>query len=454
MSELTATRMLTRWARSLTLEDISASARHAAARHLLDGVGNAIAAIRLDAVPATRALLDATTAPERAGVIGTGLRRPTATAAQVNGMLVHGLDFDDTHAGSLVHATSVVLPAAFAVGEEHGASGADVIRAAVAGYEIATRIGSAVSHGFHARGLHATAVVGAFSSALVASLLSGLDEDQTVNALGIAGSMAAGSLEFLATGDNTKVLHPGFASHAGVVAAQLAGAGAAGPDSILEGDRGIFRTHANADVNVDDLTWGLGEVWQVDAMTIKPYPVCQLSHATLDAIGEIHSTEWVRLAELERIRIVLPREAAEIVAFGPDKIRPRSEYEARFSVQWGIATLILDRRLGLDAFTPDLRHRPELVAIAELVEVAVTDPGIPAADAPGDVELHLAGRVVHGHVDQSAGSAMFPLSDEQLVAKFTANVARPDAAELAERLLALADAPSLTEALRDVVAPI
>ena len=163
---------LAAWTSGLRLADVPAPARRAALRHLLDGVGTALAARRAGVVDPAVAVARGLGGPAQAPVLGDRDAIGSAAAAFGTGALVHGLDFDDTHAGGLVHATAVVLPAAFAVGLERGATGAEVLAAAVAGYETVCRVAAASPHGFHARGLHATAIAGALSSAVVAARLA------------------------------------------------------------------------------------------------------------------------------------------------------------------------------------------------------------------------------------------------------------------------------------------
>ena len=220
--------------------DVPGEVRAAAARHLLDGVGTAIGGLRAGTVAAAVEVARGLGGPPEATLFGTTERIGAPAAALATGALVHALDFDDTHAGGLVHATAVVLPAAFAVGEQVGATGREVLDAAVVGYETVCRVAAAAPHGFHARGLHATMVAGVFSSALVAARLLGLDAARAVDALGIAGSQSGGLLAFLHTGASTKQLHPGFASHAGILAARLAAAGASGPANVFDGPDGLY----------------------------------------------------------------------------------------------------------------------------------------------------------------------------------------------------------------------
>ncbi|MCA1713563.1 MAG: MmgE/PrpD family protein, partial [Actinobacteria bacterium] len=284
---MTIATTLVDWAWPLSADAVPAAVRHAACRHLLDGLGTAVAAQRTAAAPAATAVAASFTAPQEATIIATRTRVPAPAAALANGTAVHALDYDDTHAGGLVHATAAVLPATFAVAEATGASGADALTTAIAGYETVTRLAAAAPHGFHARGFHATSVCGVFAAALVAARLSGLTRQEGVAALGIAGSQAAGSLEFLATGASTKQLHPGLAGAAGILAARLAAAGASAPTSILEGSRGLYAAYTDGAADLDGIARGLGADWQTTRITIKPYPACQLSHASLDALREL-----------------------------------------------------------------------------------------------------------------------------------------------------------------------
>lgn len=377
----------------------------------MDGFGCALGAARTDAAPYVNAILDTAT---DASVIGLGLRSSPPRVALANGTLVHALDFDDTHAAALVHATAVVLPAAFAVGQAVHASGSDVLAAAIAGYELVIRLGAAVTHGFHARGFHATSVCGVFSSAFVAARLMGLDVDATTNALGIAGSMSAGSLEFLETGSSTKQLHPGFASLNGVVAARLASAGAEGPESIFEGRYGLYRSYLGVDIDPASLTADLGRRWEVERITIKPYPACQLSHASLDAV---RAAGPVDADAIEVIELGVPQGVADIVGGKPS---PRTAYEAKFSLEHCVAALITDGTLGIGSFEPDAIERAAPLAQRVRVVVAPFD-GAPA-DAPGSCAITLRdGRVLRGEVASSRGGPELPLRDEELVEKFIGN---------------------------------
>ncbi len=394
-----------------------------AKRHLLDGFGVALAATRLGAADPAVAVANGIGGPPEAAIIGNGTRVGAAAAALANGTQVHALDFDDTHAGGLVHATAVVLPAAFAVGQERGRTGAEVLEAAVVGYEIACRVAAAAPHGFHARGLHATMVAGVFSSSAIAARLMGLSPAQTVDALGIAGSQAGGLLAFLGTGASTKQLHPGLASQAGILAARLAAAGATGPETVFDGPHSVFDALAAKPVDPGSILDGLGSRWETERIGIKPYPVCQLSHATLDAVAAARIENPFVADDVERIDADVHPDSAPIVCdTSRDLARPASAYAAKFSLPWCVAALVHDGALGLDAFESDQLARREVVDLASRVTWRLTEGGGPAADAAGKVRLTLAGgRTVEGAVTRSGGGPDRPLTRDQILAKAVEN---------------------------------
>ncbi|GAA2394030.1 hypothetical protein Cme02nite_09250 [Catellatospora methionotrophica] len=217
------------WAAGLTWADIPDHVRTAARHRLLDGLGCLIAGVRrTEALAAARVALSLGGPPESTllgGADGEGpVRVGAAAAAFGNAVAMHALDFDDTQATGLVHATAVTAPVALALAEQTGASGEEMLAAYTVGLVVACRLGAAVPHAFHARGVHATSACGTIAGAVVAARLLGLDAATTAHAAGIAASGSSGLLEFLHTGGSTEQPHPGFAAHAAVVAARLAAA--------------------------------------------------------------------------------------------------------------------------------------------------------------------------------------------------------------------------------------
>lgn len=440
---------LARWI--VAEHEVPAAVERAALRHLLDGVGNAVAGLRSGvAGPAIRVATDLG-GPAESTVLGTDIRLSAPAAGLANGTLVHALDFDDTHAGGLIHATAVVLPAAFAVGEQVDAVGREVVDAAVVGYEVACRIASAAPHGFHAGGLHATMVAGVFSSAAVAARLMGLDSGTTAHALGIAGSQAGGLLAFLATGASTKQLHPGFASQSGVIAARLAAAGATGPDTVFDGPHGVYEALASGSVNRGSLDRsvildGLGESWETQQIGIKPWPTCQLAHATMAAVQQALGRSAVGPHQVRAVHaLVHPDSAPTVCADDRDLTRPASGYAAKFSLPWSVAALIIDGAVDIETYAPGSLSRTEVAELASRVTWELTDDDGAAADAEGKVVVTLDdGSEISGHVSRSPGGGESPLSDDKLYDKFASNVG-PRARELAATVNDLPNARDLSE---------
>ncbi|MFF0718360.1 MmgE/PrpD family protein [Verrucosispora sp. NA02020] len=399
--------------------------RHAARRHLLDGLGTALAGRRAGVVDPVLVVARDLGGPAEATPLGGRARIGAPAAALASGALVHALDFDDTHAAGLVHATAVVLPAAFAVGEQVGATGRQVLTAAVVGYETVCRVAAAAPHGFHSRGLHATMVAGVFSSALVTARLLGLDAARATDALGIAGSQAGGLLAFLHTGASTKQLHPGFASHAGVLAARLAAAGASGPANVLDGPHGVFDALAAGPVEPASIVDRLGTRWETTRIGIKPYPACQLSHAAIDAARDARRQPGFPAdpAAVTRVDVdVHPDSAPTVCGPGRDLARPATPYAAKFSLPWSVAATLLDGDLTTASYRPDSIARADVAALADRVRWRIVDTGGHAADAPGAVVLTLAdGTTVRGTVPRSGGGPDAPLGDDELTAKFLGN---------------------------------
>lgn len=401
------------WAWDLTAADLPPEVSRATRRHLLDGWGCALAAARLGmARPALDVACQAT-APPDASVPGLDARLPVSSAAFAIGALVHALDYDDTHPVALVHPTAVILPVLSAVGQLVGADSAELEAAAAAGYEFVIRLGAAVPHGFHARGFHATSVCGVFAATLVAARLLGLSRGQAVSALGIAGSAAAGSMEFLAAGTETKSLHPALAAQAAVTAARLAAAGATGPATILEGRYGLFSAYLQAPPP-DALAGDLGDRWEVTRIDLKPYPCCHLIHATLDAL---HAA-GCRADDVDSCVIDLPEASMPIIAEPrAHKVRPRTSYEAKFSMQWTAAALLIDGAVTVDTFT-DIA-RPDVSKLAEAVTIRPIRYDGPPATAAAHARLQTKDGTI---VDVGAAPTGPVDYDMVAVEKFVANV--------------------------------
>lgn len=440
---------LTDWA--LSLEGLPEEARAVAISHLYDGFGDALGGLSSkSAVPATAVAEIYASKTGESPLLGRGSKVSAPFAALSFGALIHHLDFDDTHAGGLVHATSVSLPAAIAVGALVGASWNDIVTASTIGLETVTRVAMGSSHGFHARGIHATHACGTIASALVSAKLLGLSREETINAIGIAASASGGLLEFLNTGSSTKQLHPGTASMNGVVAALLARAGGTGPESAIEGRYGIYATLSDREVELDLVTSDLGTRWEATQITIKPYPACQLSHASLDAVQSV-MTGYGALSpdDVEKIDVWVHPDSSTIVCEPiEEKLAPRTPYDAKFSLPWSIAALIIDGVITVETYSLQSIARPDVEKLARKVAINLTPTDGAAADAAGKTRISLkSGASLNGGVNASAGGPKNRLTREALITKFAGN-AKTSVKE-ASKFYDLLEAPSTS--LADVV---
>ncbi len=341
-------------------------------------------------------------------ILGRAERLPFRDAALANGILIHGLDFDDTHIASIVHATAACLPAAMALGHHLNVHGRDFMVAYAAGMEVAIRIGASVKGGFHHAGFHGTGIVSHFSSAIVAGKLLGLTLEQMISAQGIAASTASGVQVFLEEGAWTKRFHPGWGAVAGITAAHLAKHGFVGPSRPYEGKFGLLQSHLQAhfaDAEPALIADGLGERWDLVDTAIKPYPVCHFIHGAADAALLLRE-ELPDLGAIRKIRIRLPAPTLPIVAEPvASKARPQTEYAAKFSAPYVVATCLQRGRFGLAELEPSaMTNSAVLDLCARSICEVDAETGYPTYFS-GGVEVELAdGRRLQRHIKVNSGA--------------------------------------------------
>jgi 2-methylcitrate dehydratase PrpD len=419
-------RGLAEFVAEMRLSDVPQPVRERALQLMLDAVGVGLAARRYPFAERTLAGAIALGGNGTSTVIGHRERLPLRDAALVNGVLLHGLDFDDSHLTAIIHPTVTCLPAAFVVAEAQRASGADMLAAYIAGMECAIRIGASVKGGFHHVGFHATGVISHFSSALVAGRLLGLDADALTRAQGIAASTAGGVQVFLEEGAWTKRLHPGWGAVAGITAATLANSGFFGPSRAYEGRFGLFETHLQGyaeEVDLGRITDGLGSVWELADTSIKPYPICHFIHGAAEAAIRLHRELQPTSENLAEIRVRIPKDTLPIVA-EPVAIKtaPANDYDAKFSAQYVVATCLLKGRIGLAELEPEARNDPVVRALARRV-VVEADPasGYPKYMSGGVALVTADGRRHDAYVPVNNGSGERALDATGIAEKFFAS---------------------------------
>jgi len=378
-----------------------------------------------------------------------GVAVAPAAAALANGMLCHALDFDDTHPESMSHTSTVVLPAALAVGQALGASGRDLLTALVVGTEVTARIGMVAPGAFHAKGFHPTSVCGVFGAVAGVATMRGFDAATTDRALGLAGSTSSGLWAFLEEGTATKPFHAGWAAHAGVVTASLADLGAAGPAGVLTNRFGTFDALLGIDAEeaVAAQLGDLGERWETLAVSIKPYPACHLVHAALQG-GRSLLDQGATAETVTSIEAEVPETAIEIV-LEPRvrKVRPSTPYEARFSLQYSLAAMLVEGSVGLDTYEPTAIADERVLGFADRIEATVGERGSERGPFFTSLMATLAdGSSLRADVPHPSGTPGHPLDREAVLAKFHANadpvlgVARAE--ELAATALTLDELPA------------
>jgi 2-methylcitrate dehydratase PrpD len=435
----------------------------AAALHFTDALGVGLAAAGSPVGAPYRLYSRNSSSLGPATVFGETQGAAAADAALVNGGLMHSLEFDDTHTGSIIHGSSVIAAAALAAAEAQGAavrtSGAALLGAYARGWEALARFGLAAPGGFHAQGFQATSVAGTLAAALVAAELAGLTENQSVAALGISLSQASGVMEFLSNGSSVKSLHSGWAAHGGLLAAMLARAGMTGPETSLEGRWGLFRQFAHdeqAAERLRALLADLGRRWHLPEAAFKFYPCCHYLHPFIEAAGEL-ATRGATADNITAIVCEVPAGAAPVICEPWQRaLAPATGHAARWSLPIAVASRLVEGKVDLATF--------EQAASPAVRSLATRIRWVPLANArfPERFEAVITCELRSGapqtvRIDDVDGNHTRPPAAERVMEKFRGNAARalaPGAIEtLARAVQGLPSAPdlgALSRALRSV----
>jgi 2-methylcitrate dehydratase PrpD len=405
---------------ALAAERIPAGVRRRAEELLIDVVGLCVAARGTDYMKSVIGALDASGS---CTAIGHSVTYGPDQAALINGTAAHGEDFDDTFEGGPVHSSAVIAPAVLAICERFGRDGRAALLGMVTGIESLCRLSMVIPKAIHKAGFHPTSVLGTMGAALAASVALGSDRRQAVDALGIAGSLSAGIIEYLAEGAWTKRLHAGWAAHAGVQAARLGRHGFLGPRTVFEGTHGLFKAFAHSsDGDYDVLTRDFGRHWYMESITFKPYATGTMNQPYIDCAIRLSK----RGVKAEDVVDVLCETAEGYVHRLWDpleaKRRPANEYAAKFSTPFNIAVAFVTGGAGLAAFTEDTVRDARILGLASKVRYVV-DPNNPYPKAyTGHIRMTLKdGTVVEERQPHIRGGAHEPLTREEIEDKFRRN---------------------------------
>jgi 2-methylcitrate dehydratase PrpD len=405
--------------------DIPAAVMELGKKSLLDGLGLALAGSVAESGRLLQEYLDGLGVRGGAAtVIGTATTAPERFAAFANGVAMHADDYDDTQLavakdrvyGLLTHPTAPALPAALAIAEARGLPGRDLLLAYQLGVEVECKIAEAISPRHYQHGFHSTATCGTFGSACAAGKLYGMDLDALLRTLGIAASQAGGLRENFGT--MTKPFHAGRAAESGVVAADLARLGWTATDKILESPRGFFQAHGGG-YDLDAIQGKLGNPWTFEwpGVSIKPHPSGSLTHPGMTKLAELIHESDLKQQDVERIRVGTNHNMLNALIHH----RPKTELQAKFSMEFCMAILVLERRASLAEFTDVVVNRPDVQALIERVEFHVH----PEAEAAGYDKMTTIleirrkdGSTITGRADFGKGSPAHPMTYEEVAQKF------------------------------------
>ena len=441
------------------LDDIPAEVQHLGKRAILDTVGVSLAAAKDEAVAILAETLAGREGNSAATVIGRSHRTDALSAALINGVLAHALDFDDVNDSCMGHPSAPLVPAVLALGEELGASGARVLEAFLIGFELECKLGLAIGNAHYAKGWHATATTGTMAAAAACAKLLGLDRERIGMALGIAASSSAGMrINF---GTMTKPFHVGQAARGGLMAALLASNGFTATADILDHPIDYTRVFADkGEADASRIVGTLGSPWDIASpgLVVKKYPCCNSTHRTIDATLSLLSEHSPSPSEIDSVVISMPPGEDIPLIYS----QASTGLEGKFSMQYCIASAILDGRVDLNTFDQTSVDRPDVQRLTGLIKLEyddTQDPVVVNAGGHVDVTINIsAGSSVTTRIEQASGTPEYPLSDEELNQKFSSCASRTLNSSQVDQALSqvysLQDLPDIGELMSTIAAPV
>jgi 2-methylcitrate dehydratase PrpD len=384
-------------------------------------------------------------------VIATDLRVDAPYAALALGTAAHSLELDDVVNAASLHPGVSVMSAALPAAHMTGCTGRELIEAIVAGYEITIKLGIALDPSAHyARGYHPTGTCGTFGAAVAAAKILKLDQDGMVNALGIAGSQAAGSMEFLADGSFTKRFHAGWSAHSGLMAALLAREGFTGPSTIIEGKFGFLHAYSPAS-DVGKVLSGWGAPYEIMNTSIKPHACCRYKQGAIDCILKIVEDNGLSPEEIEKVEVSILKAGFALVADPREiKLNPQSIVDAQFSMPYGAAVAITKKNAFLDEYCMENISSSAVKNLMSRVH-CVEDPEIEKdfpRKWPAKVIITTNDKQTYGEqMEHPKGDPENPLSWEDIIQKYR-NLTTPVFAD--DKCSAIVDSVRNLEDIRDV----
>lgn len=427
--------------------------RGVARRYVLDWLGSALGGGVMQPPRIVQQVVEDLGGGDHATVLGSGSRTSAPLAALANAAASHVLEMDDVDRASVYHPGAPTVAAALALGEQLDTDGDTLLDAVAIGYEVGIRIGEALGSE-HYEKWHTTGTAGTFGAVAAAARILGLNEGETLHALGSAGTMTAGLWEFLADGAMSKQLHPAKAAHDGILAALLARRGFTGASRILEGQKGVLAAMSKDDRQPERLTDGLSlemQRWRVEQVSFKVHASCRHTHPAVDAALALRARGTVALEDIERIHVRIYRQGLGLL----EGVEPTTPYAAKFSLPYCVAHALRFGALGLDAFTDTTIEDAATLDLASRITFE-PDPALDAlypAAWPSILEATLRdGTTVVERIDHPRGDPETDVTNDELAAKFamlTSGILDDSRArEVASAILGARPAPGAREIVR------
>jgi len=403
-------------------DDLPHAVIEKAKNHIIDTVGCIVGAAHENQARILLALMDSEGGNPHSSVFGQGYKTSAMNAALIHGTLGHIFDFDDDHREGTMHPSIAVLPAVFALGERMRISGKDLLRAYCLGLEVMIRVGESYLGKSYYQGFHPTGTCGVFGAAAGCAALLGLNARQTVYALGLAGSFAAGTLEWRTEGSWQKPLQAGHPAMFGLLAASLAEKDFIGARTIFDGPDGVIRAFSFKDTyDYNRITDNLGSKWEMVDTSIKVHACCRFGAPIADCSLDLYK-QGARAQDVKALVAKVSDFTIRVLCTPPEKkFRPETHVDGKFSLPFTAAVAICKSRTGVPEFSDQFLHDPEVLALARKVTWELD----PAAEAlypkayPATLVATLHdGRTLEAHVDYPRGDPENPATIEDIVAKF------------------------------------
>ena len=393
---------------SVKYEDIPRDVTELTKKHILDVLGVALGGSSRPGIRELAELIGEWGGKEESTVLCFGLKGPAPNAAQVNATMGHALDYDDTGDGP-THPSAVIVPASMAVAERQGGvSGREFIATVTLGLDMMCRLGRSFRlgmkttpvHGYPGAGWHLTTLFGYIAAAAVAGRLLKLDQEMLVNAMGIAYHQCSGNGQCVNEGALTKRMGPGFAARGGVVAAMMAQKGITGAKECLEGELGIFNNYIRGEYDPEPLTADLGKWFAGTTVTMKPYPCCKGTHASVEVALSLIDEYHIKPEDIQEITVYCQDEANFLVYPLEKRRHPENPVDAQFSIPWAVAAVFARGHAGVEEFTEEAIASPDILVMTDKIKI-VKDAGLTLSKVESAAKISVTTRQGQTYTGQS-----------------------------------------------------